>query len=147
MSRSFSVSLLGTMLGQMLILSVWRSQFIFIACRLTSEPVSIVFVHGLMGDRHKTWRGTSSNGVKLEPWPKLLLSKDIPRSRILSFGYDARVINKDNSSGRIPAESASEHARELVYTLRDFRSDTRTVGRKIMFICHSLGGIVCKDVC
>ncbi|KAF5664654.1 oxidoreductase [Fusarium circinatum] len=114
------------------------SGFIFIAARLTSELVSIVFVHGLMGDRHKTWRGTSSDGVKLEPWPKLLLSKDIPRSRILSFGYDARVINKDSASGRIPAESASEHARELVYTLRDFRSDTRTVGRKIMFaMCFS----------
>ncbi|KAF4503330.1 O-methylsterigmatocystin oxidoreductase [Fusarium agapanthi] len=114
------------------------SGFLFIAGRLTSEPVSIVFVHGLMGDRHKTWRGTSSNGVKLEPWPKLLLSEDIPRSRILSFGYDARVINTDSASGRIPAESASEHARELVYTLRDFRSETRTVGRKIMFaMCFS----------
>ncbi|KAF5009121.1 hypothetical protein FDECE_4673 [Fusarium decemcellulare] len=106
-----------------------------------AAEVDIVFVHGLMGDRHKTWRGTDSKGVKLEPWPKLLLSKDVPKSRIMTFGYDARVINKDSASGRLAAESASEHARELVHALRDYRCETKTMGRHIIFVCHSLGGI------
>lgn len=48
---------------------------------------SIVFVHGLTGDREKTWTFAGT----VDPWPKILLSDDIPRSRILTFGSDADV--------------------------------------------------------
>ncbi|KAM0800739.1 hypothetical protein BDR22DRAFT_932188 [Usnea florida] len=57
-----------------------------------SEPtvavVDIVFVHGLTGTPASTWLHKS--GMY---WPAKLLSCDIPNSRILSFGYDADVVN------------------------------------------------------
>ncbi|KAL8734453.1 MAG: hypothetical protein Q9181_003191 [Wetmoreana brouardii] len=48
--------------------------------------VDICFVHGLRGGRVATW--TSKNVC----WPKDLLPADIPDARILSFGYDAKVV-------------------------------------------------------
>ena len=48
---------------------------------------SIVFVHGLGGDRVQTWTvGEEREGVF---WPRDLLPKDFPTARILSFGYNA----------------------------------------------------------
>ena len=55
----------------------------------SSAYVDIVFVHGLTGDAYNTWRHKET-GVY---WPSELLGQDIPDSRILSFGYDADVVN------------------------------------------------------
>ena len=51
--------------------------------------VDIVFVHGLTGNAYNTWLDKET-GVH---WPSKLLEQDIPESRILSFGYDADVVN------------------------------------------------------
>jgi hypothetical protein len=50
---------------------------------------SIVFVHGLCGHCTKTW--TKDNVC----WPKDLLSKEeaLSHTRVLTFGYDAYVVN------------------------------------------------------
>ncbi|KAK5628877.1 hypothetical protein RRF57_004592 [Xylaria bambusicola] len=48
---------------------------------------SIVFVHGLGGDRTETW--TWKNQYRTQFWPQTLLPKDCPTARIMSFGYNA----------------------------------------------------------
>lgn len=98
-----------------------------------------------MGHREKTWRGTDDDGRKLEPWPKALLPSKIPNSRIFTFGYDAHVFNL-NDQGKVSVKAIRDHAKELVASVEHERTQTNTAGRPMIFVCHSLGGLVCKDV-
>ena len=51
-----------------------------------SLPIrSVVFVHGLRGDRIKSW---SRDDVC---WPRDLLAEDLKQARIITYGYDADV--------------------------------------------------------
>lgn len=97
-----------------------------------------------MGHREKTWRGTDDDGRKLEPWPKALLPSKIPKSRIFTFGYDAHVVNLKDQ-GKVSVKAIRDHAKELVASVKHERTQTNTTGRPMIFVCHSLGGLVCKD--
>jgi protein SERAC1 len=84
-----------------------------------ADCISIVFVHGLRGGRESTW---TKDGVI---WPKELLSKDIPKSRILSFGYDSGVVHSDIAE--VTQGSLADDARSLCSLLDDVRKKTNTV--------------------
>ena len=58
-------------------------------------------------------------------WPKELLSKDIPKSRILSFGYDSGVAHSDTAE--VTQGSLEDEARSLCSLLDDKRKQTNTV--------------------
>ncbi|KAK0622531.1 hypothetical protein B0T14DRAFT_425223, partial [Immersiella caudata] len=100
--------------------------------------VDIVFVHGLGGHRELTW--TASGASK--PWPQLLLPSKLPNARILTFGYDASVAdwNRMVSQNRV-----ANHAWGLLTSLAAHRQGDETSERPIIFVCHSLGGLVCED--
>ncbi|KAL6720813.1 hypothetical protein ACLMJK_002738 [Lecanora helva] len=102
--------------------------------------VDIVLVHGLTGHTYDTWLHKES-GVH---WPSQLLRHDIPHSRILSFGYDADVVN---ILGGGPASKSrlSNHAESLVGNLVWKREQSETETRKIIFVAHSLGGLVTEQ--
>ena len=81
---------------------------------------SIVFVHGLYGGREATWTHERSNVF----WPRDLLPRDIEDARILSFGYDAKVVKWAEP----PSDATIEmHAGSLAARLVSFRSRTKTV--------------------
>lgn len=92
-------------------------------------------MHGLTGNREKTW--THRNGVF---WPGSLVPEDFPRARIMTFGYDADVVRLWTiaSSNRL-----GDHGKSLVYALLDQREQVGQ--RPIIFVAHSLGGLVCED--
>ena len=97
--------------------------------------VDIVFVHGLTGNAYDTWLHKDTD----IHWPSKLLRQDIIDARILSFGYDADIVNFWN-----PASSSrlSNHAENMVGELVRHRERTNTEIRKILFVAHSLGGLV-----
>ena len=116
--------------------------------------VDIVFVHGLNGNPFNTW--TADNGVF---WPRDLLPKHIgeTRCRVLTYGYDARVSAFTDGVGK---DTIHHHAENLAARLYSDRSVSRTssalhktnavqsnkaVERPIIFVVHSLGGLVTKQ--
>jgi protein SERAC1 len=90
---------------------------------------SIVFVHGLTGGQITTWSAEGAN----VPWPKLLLSEDIPEARISAFGYDADVVKV---LGQTSQNNIRQHANNLLSSLADMRFDSNTVGAILMILAH-----------
>lgn len=72
-------------------------------------------------------------------WPLDLLPSDCPNARIMVWGYDSAVTkgftatNKSNLFG---------HAKDFLYSLER----QRRLGTSIIFVAHSLGGLVVKEV-
>ena len=99
--------------------------------------VDIVFVHGLTGNAYTTWL-YKDKGIKVH-WPSELLKQDLPDARIMSFGYDADIVNLWNPKSHSPLTG---HAEDMVGALVRKRERTNTEDRKILFVGHSLGGLV-----
>ncbi|PTB69295.1 hypothetical protein BBK36DRAFT_1110520, partial [Trichoderma citrinoviride] len=128
-----------------------------------SAVVDIVFVHGLHGHPYKTWtyhprtlKGLKAPAAKSVAastlsqrndeqvasvfWPIDLISKDCPNSRILLFGYDSKITKYKR--GAINWNSILSHSKDLLFDLvRERRSN-----RPLVFVAHSLGGVVVKQM-
>ncbi|RAL00742.1 esterase/lipase family protein [Aspergillus ibericus CBS 121593] len=99
--------------------------------------VDIVFVHGLGGSREATW---TVNNVC---WPQALLPQDLPKSRILTFGYDSRVVS---FTAALSQNGIIGNAEDLCAQLSRYRTESGTQAeRPIIFVAHSLGGLVCAQ--
>ncbi|KAJ5749085.1 uncharacterized protein N7511_010781 [Penicillium nucicola] len=104
------------------------------------EPkVDIVFVHGLNGHPHDSW--TSKNTGTF--WPVDLLPDVLAAQnpRILTYGYNANVTAFTDGVSR---DSVVSHAETLASSLAANRSLKGCADRPIIFVCHSLGGLVVK---
>jgi hypothetical protein len=99
--------------------------------------VDIVAVHGLNGHREKSWTDDKSGIL----WLRDLLPLQLPNVRVLTFGYDADTLRLSNVSQL----SLSDHARSFVAELLRVRRDPETERRPIIFLTHSLGGILVKN--
>ncbi|KAI1085805.1 hypothetical protein F5B20DRAFT_519816 [Whalleya microplaca] len=97
--------------------------------------LDIIAVHGLNPlDRQSHAAATWTAGERL--WLKDFLPKQAPGARILLFGYNANVAFQTASAG------VREQAENLLNQLEKARSGDP--GRPLIFICHSLGGIIAK---
>lgn len=99
----------------------------------SEKSIDIIAVHGLQGDAYKTWQ--HDNG-----WLRDFLPADIPNARIMAFGYNSTV-TFSKSVAKI-----EDKALELLNHLSSKRSSPAASNslKPIVFICHSLGGIIVK---
>ncbi len=93
----------------------------------------------MTGKRTKTWLADGA----AQPWPKELLSKKISEARIVTYGYNADVVHFFRPAGQ---NTVREHARNLIEDLTDLRRRTNSFERPLIFVAHSLGGLVCQQV-
>ncbi|CAJ0916286.1 unnamed protein product, partial [Mesorhabditis belari] len=104
------------------------------------EPVvDIVLIHGLCGSILYTWR-QKDDRTKLisECWPKDWLPLDINDSmRILGVNYPSYLLH---SSGAV--DSLPQRAERFVKQL----SSAGIGSRPVVFICHSMGGLLAKKM-
>ncbi|KAL8371673.1 hypothetical protein RB595_001463 [Gaeumannomyces hyphopodioides] len=110
------------------------------------EPpiVDVVLVHGLDSplkdptDRHRTKTWTAEDGTV---WPLDLLPKRLPRARVLCYEYNASI------RGTTQQARVKDHADGLLQqfmTKRDCSSGSAKQ-RPIIFVGHSLGGVIIKQ--
>tara|TARA_R110002124_G_scaffold8667_1_gene45815 strand:+ start:819 stop:2039 length:1221 start_codon:yes stop_codon:yes gene_type:complete len=98
----------------------------------TDAPFDIVFVHGITGDYRATW--THANG---EFWPGWLAT-DFPTLNIYSTGYDSSLVGSlTKGAGASLADRAT--------ILLDRLANRVGPDRPIVFITHSLGGLIVKQ--
>lgn len=106
--------------------------------------VDIVFVHGLNGHPHDSWTSKPSKTEKGGCfWPVDLLPEILAplRPRILTYGYNASVAAFTDGASR---DSIVSHAETLASNLAANRNLRNCSERPIIFVCHSLGGLVVK---
>lgn len=136
--------------------------------RPNSASVDIIFVHGLNGDPHDTWTSQKTKTF----WPKQLLPPLLQdeKARILVYGYDADVTSFTGDG--VSRDKIHNHAENLVAGLVANRrvgqpylcffirfiykqacgkwliseQMRKMTERPIIFIAHSLGGLVVKRV-
>jgi len=105
------------------------------------EPeVDIVAVHGLNGDARKTWTAKKS-GICWLNHPDFL-PRFVKNARVLVWGYNASfstLVGSEPSKDRV-----HHHAQTLVANLSANRRLCQMTNRPIIFLCHSLGGVIVK---
>jgi hypothetical protein len=74
-------------------------------------------------------------------WPRDLLKEDFPLARIMTFGYNTNITQGYEAANQ---GNIFSHARDLLYGLEAKRR--QTPNRDLVFIAHSLGGILVKEV-
>jgi hypothetical protein len=75
-------------------------------------------------------------------WPQELLPSVIPKARIFTWGYDADVDGLLSSSSQ---NTIRDHARNLLVDLSNLRVTASDRSVPLIFVVHSLGGIIVKD--
>jgi len=103
-----------------------------------AQCVDIIAVHGLNGDCDGTWTDPTSRVNWLTH--ESCLRKDIPKARILTFGY-----NSTTYFSRSDAD-VRDFASELLAAVSTKRFHRAELARPIVFLCHHLGGLVVKQV-
>ncbi|KAI0471403.1 hypothetical protein F4859DRAFT_515619 [Xylaria cf. heliscus] len=88
-------------------------------------------------------RQPESNASPLLFWPQDLLPVACPEARVITWGYHTL------RSGDVPVIAQPDlfsHAKDLLRELGDLRDSTDVQQRPLVFIAHSLGGIIVKEV-
>jgi hypothetical protein len=104
-----------------------------------ADNSSVVFVHGMnpanVSDHaYRTW--THEDGTL---WPMDLLPTALPASRIMLFAYNSNIALGSTNA------TIFDHASALVSLLAEKRSATKSKTRHLLFVAHSLGGLLVKQ--
>lgn len=104
--------------------------------------VDIVFVHGLMGCPFSTWTcGEEQETVWAQQWLLDDLKQEGRNPRVLSVGYDSQLLASDSMWKPMCLEETGIEILSQLTAARVGCGD-----RPVVFVTHSLGGIVLKQV-
>jgi protein SERAC1 len=109
---------------------------------IAEDVTDIVAVHGLNGHHEKTWKAESEDSSGYN-WLKDALNDVMGpnvQMRVMSFSYNAKLKNSKSTA------DIFDFADQLLECLLLARQEEGERLRPIVFICHSLGGIVFKQV-
>ena len=105
----------------------------------SSALVDVVLVHGLSGHPQKTWTSKKTRVF----WPSQLLPQHTQqqRLRVMVYGYDADPASTGQGASN---DMIHDHSERLVAELDAKRRDDGATERPLIFVGHSLGGLVIK---
>ncbi|KAI0523879.1 hypothetical protein F5B22DRAFT_421947 [Xylaria bambusicola] len=106
--------------------------------KLGDIHADIVLVHGLMGDYVDTWKAEDDTVWPRDLLPQALHKQAGLRIRVLSFEYGGSIMGTSSRAG------IDDTAHNLLQYLYDKREDQRDKSRPIIFVGHSLGGVIIK---
>lgn len=96
-------------------------------------------MHGLGGDWDRTWTGEANNNWLRDFLPRQLQDERIA-ARIFSFGYDSRTAF---AKAVVDIEDVADM---LLNRIEGTRDTDQEQSRPLIFVAHSLGGIIVKKV-
>ncbi|KAI5918945.1 NACHT and WD domain protein [Camillea tinctor] len=107
------------------------------------HKADIIFIHGLGGTSRFTW---SKNKDPNLFWPLkfLPLEPDICLARISTFGYNANFLKAGNMSKSI-RDFATALLFDLKYAKTEEKEDLNMGHTPLIFVVHSMGGLVIKE--
>ena len=95
----------------------------------------LILIHGLHGHPRSTWTSDISKIF----WPAQLMPSVLQgKARILVYGYDADVTS-------FPSDRIHNHGEQLIAELVAYRRTSDTTQRPIVFVAHSIGGLILKS--
>ncbi|KAI0834741.1 hypothetical protein F5Y06DRAFT_150966 [Hypoxylon sp. FL0890] len=110
--------------------------------RPDAQIVDIIAVHGLGGSWRSTWSAGKDDNSAIwlrDRLPQLLAPINV-HPRIRTFGYDSSYVFTSSASD---LESCAE---DLLTRIRILRQTDKEKQAPIIFVAHSLGGLVVKQV-
>nr|KMM72211.1 hypothetical protein CPAG_08509 [Coccidioides posadasii RMSCC 3488] len=99
-----------------------------------AADVDVIAVPGLGSHAIGSWKSSSNNDL----WLRDYLPDHIPDIRVLLYGYDSTLQGSDSK------DSIEDLGTRFLETVKAFRADM-TDRRPIIFIGHSLGGLLIKE--
>lgn len=126
----------------------------------------VVFIHGLQGHPKKTWTykgdrprqpaGDQNQEKETQGcwpfnkeahislfWPQALLPADRKDVRVMTYGYDSRMTQRGGQGAN--KMTLHDHGRGFLNTLTSERIASRCRDRPLIFVAHSLGGLIVKE--
>lgn len=106
-----------------------------------ADSVSVIAISGLGGHAFGSFKQRGGEHMWLRdslPYDLTPKITDPPMARVMTFGYDSRIV------GSRSTQSLDDIASKLHDSLRSLADDSSI--RPIIFIAHSLGGLVVKQV-
>ncbi|ETV80332.1 hypothetical protein H257_06644 [Aphanomyces astaci] len=110
------------------------------AAAATDYDVDIVFVHGLLGCAFETWAGGAAGQVWASDWLVADLLRQHVNPRVVSLGYDSKLFAAESSFETLCFDDTS---RDLLVKLQKAKVG---VDRPVVFVTHSMGGLVVKKM-